>query len=428
MPEVFRPFPWAHFPPASLRQRVLTLVDTFLRPGDGVVVAFSGGADSMFLLWMVWHLARMRRIAPVGAYLNHRQRPDAPQEEAFAREVLRTWGYPRVMGRVRSTFPANVEHRLRRIRYTFLHRVRRRYGARWILTAHTASDQVETLLLQLQRGGGGWLTGIPVVHRHVLRPLLLLTREEIRQALQEAGFPWYEDPSNRDPRFARNRLRLLTELLGSPLPIARQTLSRQHTLRVLRNRGGMLLTAALLPSLPGSLRLDRTAWSGYDKVLVSLALTARVPRLRGAVFSLEKLLERPVGTLPWKGYTVQVDEREVWIGPSFHFPSCVLREGVYRVPSLNLVFRVTPSSRGTVPRGPWDLRGSRPGDRLGDRPLRALLRRRGVPRWAWDVWPVVARGTEVLWALGFHPRYRGPGYRIEVEKHDRESFGISDLT
>lgn len=421
-------FPWSTFPPSSLRERVLSLVSPWINPGDRVVVAYSGGADSTFLLWMTWHLARLKGISPIGAYLNHRVRSDALDEEALARAALKSWGYPWVIGRICSPAPTrNVEHRLRRLRYAFLKRVRYRYQARWVLTAHTATDQAETLLLAMKRGGGGWMTGIPWAGRGLLRPLLLISREEIRKALKKAGFSWYEDPSNQDPRFIRNRLRPLLSLMGSPLPVARQSLIRQETLRILEQQGGMILTRTRLPTLPGSLRLDRTAQSAYDKILLSLALRTRFQALEGMLF-LQQILDKEEAICRWKGYTIHVDAREVWIGPPIGWEGRPLVEGTHPLLSVNLVVQVVRSRVGVIPPGAWDLRPTRPGDRFGKVSLRSRLRRMGIPRWAWEGWPVIARDKDVIWALGLPPRYHGPGYHIEVKKHEPTDFGIFDLT
>lgn len=415
------------FPPADLRSRVLSLVDGFLREGDRVVVAFSGGADSTFLLWMAYHLAKLRGIYPVAAYLNHGQRPDASREEAHVRRVLESWGYPRVLGSLRKKVERNPEHELRRIRYRFLEGVRRRFGARWVLTAHTADDMVETLLLQLARGGGGWMTGIPLARRRVLRPLLLITRGEIREALEDAGFPWYEDPSNRDPRFFRNRIRQVMDLFPSPLPATRQALLRQRFLRALEGRGGLALTRAMRPTFPGSLRLDRTVLAGYDKAQIALALSSRFPQM-GRAFWFAWVAEKGAGHGQHGGYDLWMDAREVWVGRARALGSREVKPGRHVFPEANLVLDLRPDTRGVIPEGALEIRGVQRGDRMGEVRVATLLKARGIPRWAWPLWPVVARGQDVVWMLGVESRYRGPGYTVEVNKHEPEDFGIPDLT
>lgn len=418
---------WETFPPPSLRERFLALVDPVLRQGDRVVVAFSGGGDSTFLLWMAHHLVKLRGIEPIAAYLNHGQRPDAAEEEAHVRKVLRSWGHPCVIGVFSRPVRKNVEHTLRKHRYRFLQKVRRRAEARFILTAHTADDVVETLLLQIARGGGGRLPGIPWLHRRVLRPMLLLSRDEVRRALEDAGFAWYEDPSNRDPRMLRNRFREVLPLFPSPVSIARDALLRQEMFRKMEARGGLALSRAFLPSFPGSLRLDRTVLAGYDKAQIALALASRFPPLRRD-FWMWGVREGVDGFREAHGLVVWDDGGELWVGRSRRLEHRPLRVGKVVLREANLVLKVHPASAGEVPEGQWVLRGVEAGDRMGKKKLSELLRARGVPRWAWPLWPVVARKNQVIWALGIPPAFQGPGYTIEVNKHEPESFGISDLT
>ncbi len=417
---------WDAYPPADLRERFLRLLPAF-RPGEKVVVAFSGGADSTFLIWMAHHLVRLRGVEPVAAYLNHGQRPDAPEEEAHVRSVLATWRHPWVVGRLRVQVERNMEHVLRRYRYRFLTRVRRHVGARFILTAHTAEDMVETLLLQMARGGGGTFTGIPLCHRQVLRPMLLLSRREIRRALGDAGIPWYEDPSNRDPRMLRNRFREMLDVIPSPVSVARDALARQALFRALEAGGGLALTRAWRPSLPGSLRLDRTVLAGYDMAPVALALASRFPLLRREWWVWWPRLGEGEVEMEVRGYRVVGGEKELWVGRTKELAPRRFRVGRLVLPEANLVLRIRPARDGAIPEGEWEVRGVRPGDRMGEERVGAWLRRRGIPQWAWPLWPVVAKEKDVVWMLGAPPVRRGPGYTIEVSKHEPESFGISDL-
>jgi len=417
---------WDTFPPADLRRRFLKLLPPF-RPGERVVVAFSGGGDSTFLLWMAYHLVRLRGVEPVAAYLNHGQRPDASEEEAHVRMMLSTWGHPWVVGRLHVRVERNPEHTLRRYRYRFLQKVRRHVGARFILTAHTAEDLVETLLLQMARGGGGPFTGIPLRHRRVLRPMLLLSREEIRQALQEAGIPWYEDPSNRDPRMLRNRFRQVLPHFPSPVRVAQDALVRQDLFRVLEAAGGLALTRAYRPAFPGDLRLDRTVLAAYDMAPVALALASRFPPLRRLVWEEWRRFHEAALEVQARGYRVVADRRELWVGRVRGLRPHRLQEGRMVFPEINLVLEVHPARDGMIPEGVWVVRGVLPGDRMGEVGVQECLRRLGIPRWAWPLWPVVARENEVIWMLGVPTRKRGPGYMLEVSKHEPESFGISDL-
>jgi tRNA(Ile)-lysidine synthase len=194
--------------------------------GRGLVVAVSGGPDSVALLRAV--LAARDPHAPVPvvlAHLNHQLRGD----EADADEDFVTGLHARLVAAgtaalhlrrqrldVRSRAAAegaNVEALARRERYHFLAEVTRALDVRWVATGHTANDQAETVLHRLLRGTG--LQGLRGIAARrpleagvsVVRPLLRTTREEVLAALEEWGQPFRQDSSNDDLRLTRNRIR-----------------------------------------------------------------------------------------------------------------------------------------------------------------------------------------------------------------------------
>ena len=189
-----------------------------LNRGHHVLVAVSGGADSVALLYALRALAPEWRLRLTAAHLNHRIRgKDAEDDAAFVKRLARQLGVDVVVGqsdvpRAARTRGISIEMAARNARYRFLARAARGAGADVVATAHTADDQAETLLLKLARGTGlRGLTGIPrkTVLRGVtvVRPLLGVTRNAILAFLQDRGAAWREDASNRDTAFLRNRVR-----------------------------------------------------------------------------------------------------------------------------------------------------------------------------------------------------------------------------
>lgn len=192
----------------------------------GVVVAVSGGADSVALLRAL-DAARLRRrpIPLVLAHLNHQLRgEDSDADEQFVIDLQATLtaaGRPHLsLCRTRCDVAAraqsereNLEAVARRERYSWLAETARSRGMKHVVTGHTASDQAETVLHRLLRGSGlRGLRGIaarrelePGLTLH--RPLLPATRADVIAYLQELGQPHREDASNRDRRYTRNRLR-----------------------------------------------------------------------------------------------------------------------------------------------------------------------------------------------------------------------------
>ncbi len=197
-----------------------------LSRGNRAGVAVSGGADSIFLL------SALKRLADVTVlHLNHALRgPESDADETFVRETAARAGLPIVVERVSGLAGPNLEERARHARYEFFARAAVIHGLHCVATGHTLDDQAETFLLHLLRGAGGTgLAGIqPVTSEGVIRPLLEIERKEIETHLRSEGTVWREDRSNRDPVFARNRIRhgLLPQLERDWNPAIRRVLSR----------------------------------------------------------------------------------------------------------------------------------------------------------------------------------------------------------
>jgi tRNA(Ile)-lysidine synthase len=149
------------------------------------------------------------------AHFNHRIRQRAEEDERFVREVAREYALPVFVGSedVRSyarSKSLNLEEAGRQLRYAFLEKTAKKWGASKIATGHTMTDQAETFLMRLLRGSGArGLGGVyPVVEGMVIRPLLQDKREEIEAYLSKQHLPYRVDESNFDRRFFRNRIRL----------------------------------------------------------------------------------------------------------------------------------------------------------------------------------------------------------------------------
>jgi tRNA(Ile)-lysidine synthase len=193
---------------------------------SGVVIAVSGGADSVALVRGLDAARDLQSPVPlVLAHLNHQLRAqvsDADEEFVVAlHKQLTQAGRPNlVLCRTRRDMASqaraarsNLEAFARRERYRWLAQVAREHDIRYIATGHTANDQAETVLHRLVRGSGlRGLRGIAARRqldrgRTLLRPLLSATRANIIAYLQEIKQPYREDASNSDPRFTRNRIR-----------------------------------------------------------------------------------------------------------------------------------------------------------------------------------------------------------------------------
>lgn len=200
-----------------------------------VIVGCSGGADSVALLRALQEIRSAEassRGSLIVAHFNHRTRGEAShQDQSFVEHLSRSLGCPIVAERASST--SADEASMRAARLDFLERTGKRHGARYVAVAHTADDNVETVLHHLFRGSGpGGLCGIPAFREFgsdlvLARPMLWQRRRLIRDALRSIGQDWVEDRSNLDDRYRRNwiRNRLLPQI-ESAYPHASEAIVR----------------------------------------------------------------------------------------------------------------------------------------------------------------------------------------------------------
>jgi tRNA(Ile)-lysidine synthase len=180
-------------------------------PGQRVGVAVSGGADSVFLLHALRELAPRWNLELSIIHIEHGIRGAASLADAeFVAQLAATFSLPFYLHQ--ANVPAiggNLEEAARNVRQTFYAELIASAAVNRVATGHTRSDQAETVLFRILRGSG--LTGLagilPVTREGLVRPLLATSRDEIECWLRERGIAWREDATNRDLRYARNRLR-----------------------------------------------------------------------------------------------------------------------------------------------------------------------------------------------------------------------------
>lgn len=204
--------------------------DLFL-PGRPVLVAVSGGPDSVCLLESLARLRRLFKFRLAVAHVDHRLRDGSDADGAYVRRLADRLGLPFHLHVVATGPPpgASVEAWARDVRKGALARLARDLDAGGIALGHTQDDQAETVLLNLVTGSGlRGLAGIRYVARPWINPLLDVTRDEVMAFCRSLGLRPRHDPSNDDRRFLRNALRLegmpaLERILGRGLrePLAR---------------------------------------------------------------------------------------------------------------------------------------------------------------------------------------------------------------
>lgn len=184
-------------------------------PGTKVVVGVSGGPDSSTLLHLLCHLKSEYDLDLWAAHLNHGLRgKEAAEDAEWVKRFTFKLGVPLISDSLDVASLAKekglgLEEAGRRARYDFFEDVAHRVAASKIALGHTASDQIETILMRLIKGAGlDGLCGIPPLRGKVVRPLIEVFREEIEKYCQENNLEPCLDSSNREISFLRNRIRL----------------------------------------------------------------------------------------------------------------------------------------------------------------------------------------------------------------------------
>jgi len=199
-----------------------------IRAGEHVLVACSGGSDSVALAAILRAFSKALRLKLTIAHVNHGVRPSAWQDEAVVMRVAAALGLPLKVAGLQ--LARGGEAAMRDARYEALERLAREAGCGAVATGHNASDQTETVLLALFRGAGAeGLAGMPARRPlgkgvELARPLLRLEREDLRGYVQAMGLPYALDPTNADRALRRNAVRMA---LAALRPLFREAL-REH--------------------------------------------------------------------------------------------------------------------------------------------------------------------------------------------------------
>ena len=256
-----------------------------------VIVAVSGGLDSMTLLHLLRFCGILPRSAELhAAHFDHRIRADSGEDASWVVAVCEDWDVK--AHSARAPAPVRTEAEGRELRYRFFEEARLALGVpAAVATAHTADDQAETVLFRIARGSGpAGLAGVlPRRGLGIVRPLLPFWRSEIRDFAQRRGVPFREDPSNRDLRWTRNRLRRsVLPLLEKAVPGATAALASHADASLLQSRAldelldERIAGLATSPGDSAELCLDRDALAALSEPVLALVLRRAAARV-GAV-------------------------------------------------------------------------------------------------------------------------------------------------
>lgn len=184
-----------------------------IKKGDKIVVAFSGGPDSVYLLIGLLDLKEELNISLVAVHINHKLQKIAEEHAEFVRRFCEEhevplYYYEKDINSYARQCKISIEEAGRKFRYQKFYEVKKMLGFDLIAVAHHQDDRAETVLYRMARGTG-WkgLAGIRCMQNEIIRPMLEISKKDIIKYLERAGQAYNTDPSNQDIFYARNRIR-----------------------------------------------------------------------------------------------------------------------------------------------------------------------------------------------------------------------------
>lgn len=204
------------FSAKKIEELVINFIEdnALIEPGDKILVALSGGADSVFLFRFLLKFKKKFKIEIAAAHLNHLLRgKQAYSDEQFCSNLCEEFSVPIYIERKKTNIFAkknklSVEEAGRNLRYLFFDKLRRKFKFDKIATAHNLNDNTETFLLNLFKGTGmKGASGIPVQRESIIRPILSLEKDDVLQYLSHNKISFVEDESNKDLIYQRNIIR-----------------------------------------------------------------------------------------------------------------------------------------------------------------------------------------------------------------------------
>lgn len=403
-----------------------------LKPGDTVIAAVSGGADSVALLFGLYLLKDKLGITLEAAHFNHRLRgEESDRDEAFVRALCDRYSIRLHVGTgLVKAGEKGLEAAARDARYTFLATLSGK-----IATAHTADDNAETVLMHLVRGTGlKGLGAIAPMRGNLIRPMLDVTRAEVLAFLEEYHLSYVTDSSNDTDDFLRNRLRHhVMPLLASENPkFAENTSSMAQQLRQ-----DAWVLEEFASAAPKEVSVLRTLFPAVRARVLERILKengVKEPE-RSHVALLEKLVfsDKPSARAEFPGGIVigrEYNILKVVCVSGKLIPVSLPENGTVELPEIGLRIvcaNVSQSHDGSdcftvIPDGEMVLRSRESGDRMrlsgGSKSIKKIFVDRKIPAVQRDLIPVVAdqKGVLGVYGIGANRDRMGPGIEIRFEK------------
>lgn len=436
-----------------LLERVKETIERYamLEQGERVLVAVSGGVDSVVLLDILCRLAAEYTLDLTIAHLDHGLRGEEAREDArFVAHLARKEKLALIekkldVAEFSKEKRIGIEEGARLLRRDFLHAAADEVGAAKIALGHTQNDRGETMLFNLIRGAGPTgLVGIRPVNLSVIRPLIEVSREEILSYARSCDLPWREDRTNQDLSFSRNRIRhrilpLLREMNPRVLAALQRTADLLATEELaLDDLLAPLWVKVLIVQAEDRIVIQRGRLSQLYKGVQALLLRRGIARLRGDLQGIEKVhidallglvashrahgkLDLPGFVARFQGDELTLEEGEMENPLSFEVPIAL---GRTEISSLGISLDLSIEDRigsgesqiaedrevevadADRVQFPLHVRGRRPGDRFaplglgGEKKLKNFYIDERVPFYDRDRVALLCDRQKIIWVVG----------------------------
>ena len=421
------------------------------RKGDRVLIAVSGGLDSIALLEILYLLREELEIQLFVSHYDHKIRKNSYLDALFVYKICKNKGLPFFY--TASSVPhyakregLSLEMAGRELRYNLWYNLSKKYDFHKIALAHHLDDLVEEVFLRLIKGTGKrGLAGIPIIREGlIVRPLLFVNKEEIKDFVLKRELAWREDPTNQDLRFLRNKIRhLLIPFLEQNFnPKIKETLKKtvlliseeEELIEKLATENyqnirkfweeDLILKISELKNFPSVIRRRIYFLAFKDAGIPLFRITSK------HLFSIDNLVTKqakgpvylPGNFLAYRGPGYLRFTKKVFTIP--YYEITIHQEGFYKLPIGNL--KISLIDRKEAPRDepeifkisgdtltlPFVIRKRKPGDRIffpgvGHKKLKKFLQEKKIPSYLRDQLPVIEKDGVIIgiWNAYLHPNY-----------------------
>ncbi|TET54014.1 MAG: tRNA lysidine(34) synthetase TilS [Actinobacteria bacterium] len=430
----------------NLEQKILTFIEgnSLIKDGDKVILAVSGGPDSVSLTLVLNALRQNLNIKLYIFHLDHQVRADSKKDRAFVKKLAKKFdieffAFSRNVESFSKRNKLTLQEGARQIRYDLLFDLAKKINADKIATGHQANDQVETFFLRLLRGAA--LTGlqsIPLKRDSIIRPLLEISRNEILQYLKEQKQEFLTDPSNIKPIYLRNRVRNeLIPVIKKLNPTYQSVLLSNISLITEEEQLLDLLAKEISEEFfeknKESISIKLNEFIGLNKSLKRRLLREAILKVKGNLRGIEyKHLQLTLENIDHFGFTLELpdnlliyrDYKDLVITLKSAFKAKPIKKQTFNpeeeieVKPIDLLLKtkkvkkcqfsqfITCLDYGKI-KPPLTVRGRKPGDRFqplgikGTKKLQDFFVDLKVPRHQRDSIAIVEDSEKIIWVVGF---------------------------